>query len=466
MSGLYTYPYHFDDDEDKAHYQAMAMGTSNQYPWAYDSRNAPTLHMPGPQANETDKFKASMSTMLDNDPKMHQYEPINAISGFDWDMSTDASSQWTQYFHSTVDDSQCHLNELGESSGTTSGTNSSPPVPGDEDLNLWGAPESQESQAEFVTQANENSGFDFNQPLPIDNNDSRGLFGSSVYQGVLAEATSSAPFQQGEGQLRQPGAAQLTLPQLTMPLEGAPFPSSQTSNQSQVATAPLPAPGQYLTARPSEEQYPTPESISEGHQGAEPQPRRRKPRVVGKNSCERCRRSKVRCLHTPSMEKCRRCEEKGFQCVVSGVDHRTNKSAGDELNEVLKKSHALIQESVALLYLLSHRGARDNEKDHWEARRFFSKSWNPTKILECCDKRPSEYFPVENVRELNKHTLQFEKLEERRAAIKEADEYGIRVMRALYNVCIRVASKEISERDVDQILGDAKYGRFRHQALQ
>ncbi|KAI0884529.1 uncharacterized protein GGS22DRAFT_200326 [Annulohypoxylon maeteangense] len=440
MSGYDVSLYAFMSGSDEDYYQQM--GLSTLFPSAYNQGNDQTqqqpvvfsdmqgwdnisqypshsLHTPGPEANEANTTNTDMSTMFGTDQGMFQQDPNQETYSLICDeYDIGQNSEWDEYFHSAVENSQPHNGLVSPS------------------------------------------------PIALDESEMRSLFGSPVRQYTPTEVVSPAPLQQLEGQLQQP-REEVILPSLTMslPQEGSQVPSSQESGQSQATTAPTSGQGQKPQAYP-EESYPTPESTSGGHESGEPRPRTRKTRIVGKNSCECCRRSKVKCVHAPGMVKCKRCEAKGFDCVVSGIDNRTNKSSRGELHEVINKNHALIQEFVALLYLLSPRGAGSNQEEHAEALRMVNKGWSPTKILEYFDKPASGFFPLDSVRELTNRRAAFEKLEERRTAIREAEEYGKWAMCALYKAYSSVRSGMISDKCVEEILRDAKYGRFTHPALE
>ncbi|KAI1095270.1 hypothetical protein F5B19DRAFT_504180 [Rostrohypoxylon terebratum] len=393
-----------------------------------------------------------MSTMLDINQPMAQNGPI------DENWPSNQTPDMLQDPHSNYINSQENP-ELFDSSESNFETPSEhlPVFGGNQDTNLGSNLQPQESRTES-TEPTINlldldlQDFDLSQ-LPGD--EPEGLFDPPIPQNESAEVFSPLP------------VPQMTLPQLSTPPEDAQPPSSHQSNQSQGAMAPLPGRG-LKRSRSPEEEYLTPESIGEGHQSSETQRQPKRPRTVGRNSCQNCRRSKIKCVHTPGMEKCQHCEKKGLDCVNTGVDNRTNKSATEELYSVLNKNHALIQEFVAVLYLLSYEGAEKYEQAHKEACGLFDRNLVPTRILEYIDidKSASEIFPVEGVRELNKHRFEFEKLEERRAAIKEADEYGKRTMSALFTVTYFLRQSEISDETVRQILRDARLGGFDHPSLR
>ncbi|KAI1454100.1 hypothetical protein F4805DRAFT_440738 [Annulohypoxylon moriforme] len=458
LGKLYTSYSDYIQGDDQTQPQTVSLSEVQDWADVPDSP-IPSFYTPVPQDSQTNTVNTGVSTALSTGQEMSQDEPIQQIYGETFDTFGAAQS------YPTAGHSFGYLNELETPYGTHP---EYPTLPlfmvGD--ATFYGTLESQGSQAWSATQANENPGLDCEQHLPVDQGEMRSIFGTPVPQDNPTEAVSSAPLQQGEALLQQLGEPQVTLPELTVPLPqgGGQLSSSQTSSQPQATTAPSSGRGRKRKVRP-EEQYPTPESTLEGHESGDPQPRK-KSRVVGKNSCECCRRSKVKCVHAPGMAKCQRCEEKGFDCVISGVDNRTNKTASDELHEVLNKNHALIQEFTTLLYLLSQRGACSNPEEHREALRMSRRQMNPTRILEYFDRPAATFFLVENIRELNGLRCGFERLEERRAAIKEAEEYGRRIMCAILNVCDRLQDGEISEESVGQILGDAKWGAFKHPDLR
>ncbi|KAI2468409.1 hypothetical protein F4781DRAFT_269427 [Annulohypoxylon bovei var. microspora] len=455
----------------------------------YPRQTSPMLAL---EASGIDLSGTGIFTLAGTDRVMFQYEPANGLVDWNSNDSTGFGNQWNNYNHQSATDNfqgdQWYTNTWNGAAthsnnpldGSVVAPHNNHPLPDHEDgdLNVWGSPEPQENQAGFISQANENPdqtpgpdtqytgpGFGFNEPLPADDNEDECLWGVPQPEEGPIEAASSAPSGQGEGQLQQLGEARIALPQFIQPLEGARSPSSQTNGQSQATIAESSGQGQKRKACPAE-QCPTPAPTPEGHNAGALQPQRKRLRVVGKNSCECCRRSKVKCVHTPGSAKCSRCEAKGIDCVISGVDNRTNKSASDELYDVLKKNHALVQEFVAVVYLLSPRAARTDNEAHRQASSMCQRYMSPTKILDYFEKSPSAWAPVEFVRELNRYRVSFDKLEERRAAIKNAEDIGMRIMYDLWHVYYRIANGEISESDIEEILHEAKLGRFESEALQ
>lgn len=440
-----------------------------------------TTDMPTSQADGANTAYTDMSAMVDTNQQMAQnglfkgnlpsYQPPGGLQNPSFG---NMDSQENQTFDFSQNNFQNQLEQLA--------------VPGaNQDTDLGINLESQESQTESTVPTSSPLDFDFSQLPPFSGGEPEGLFDPPMPQNEPAEVVSSepAPLPQGEAQLQQPGGAQSTLPQstisrrpifahlpvlqlpiprLTLPPQGAQTPSSQQSSQPQAEVAPSSGKGRKRSRSPREA-YPTPESMDEGHECGETQQKTKKRRAVGRDSCESCRRSKVKCVHTPGMEKCLHCEKKGLDCVVTGVDNRTNRTTSDELRTIVNKYHALIQEFVAVLYLVSYRGAETDEKAHIDARFCFDRELTPAQILKSTKKIAKEVYSVENVRELHKHRYQFDRLEKRRAAIKEAEKYGTRVISELYAACQFAVNSQISYDAVDKILSDARFGRFDNLAL-
>ncbi|KAI2625428.1 hypothetical protein GGS26DRAFT_201500 [Hypomontagnella submonticulosa] len=195
----------------------------------------------------------------------------------------------------------------------------------------------------------------------------------------------------------------------------------------------------------------------------ESQPQRKKGRIVGRHSCEACRRAKIKCKTHSGSHACQSCAKKGIECVTNGVDNRTNRSKNSELLQVIDDYHALVLEFVAVLHLL--RPKRVGTSDEEEVRTLLRRRLTPTKILDYMQRSPLEFVQVPRVPELERYRQGYEKLEEVRKAIREAKEAGLKILCSLYTLCIEAVSDEADPLDVDMkiemmLAMDAERGTF------
>ncbi|KAI2777162.1 hypothetical protein F4815DRAFT_448555 [Daldinia loculata] len=186
-------------------------------------------------------------------------------------------------------------------------------------------------------------------------------------------------------------------------------------------------------------------------------PRQKKQRTVRNNSCSACRKAKVKCELREGSPKCTRCGLRGTDCIITGVDNRTNGSKHKELLGVIEIYHGLVLEFAELLCLLSPDKTKEPEGK--EARELYERGLSPTDILSHLRRTPKRSLILE-VKELGQYNRGYKKLEDIRVAIIKVKESGLRVLCSLHNACDEARCGAMDELGIKLALEEARSGAF------
>ncbi|KAI1654217.1 hypothetical protein F4813DRAFT_392960 [Daldinia decipiens] len=189
-------------------------------------------------------------------------------------------------------------------------------------------------------------------------------------------------------------------------------------------------------------------------------PRQKKQRTVRNNSCSACRKAKVKCELREGSLKCTRCGLRDTDCIITGVDKRTNESKHKELLGAIEIYHGLVLEFSELLCLLSPD--KNKEPEGKEARELYEKGLSPTEILSRLRRTPKRSLILE-VKELRQYDRGYEKLEDIRVAITKVKESGLRVLCSLHNACDEALRRAMDAPGVKLALEEARSGAFHLQ---